>query len=330
MKIVFSVHRDALIHVIEFLSPYVGPRKEVYLDCPEEEGEIVAPKPYFYDKVTFVLHEGYAFLFVLNEDGVRVEGTCKISCNLEEISFCLPFAFLLQEVQKSFCESLMFAEERFFGFNVFDENNKHLFDIEAFSVTKQPSIHPKVYDTLYPSLVSIEPDIIFQALRDFPKYTKSLLFTYQGYIWFIISDGYCKVVATNGFVVRQEIIKTSVRGNYCFTIPGQYAGLFLNTISKYYVNYNRLTISYNYNYCQIYAFCHNHGHSLEFPLIQEELPDLSIVFEKKTIKHQAILNIGNLRSSFKRIDCVCKKIQHVWMHFFKNHTGLYVITRFQN
>lgn len=326
MKIEFSIDKNELIEALQLFSPFIVVQKKDEDDEDDETTEITLPEPYFCDKVTFLLYKTHACLSVLTKEGVRVERTCSIESNCEDLSFCVSHAYLLQEANKTGSDNLRFIEDRFFGFYVYDGiSNNHLFDIEAQSVSKQLSIHPKTFDTLYPHTVGIEHDTFLRILKEFGKYTTTnRLRPYVEDIWFSIQDGICKVVASTGAILRQEIFRTNAAGSYSFTIPGKFAARFYTIIAKW-DEYTCQQISYNDKYLRLYNFNREgcYSETIEVPLNKSELPDLSKVLGKRNITNYSSLKVSDFRSTFRMINTMCYKEDFVIMHFFNDHVNLY-------
>ena len=96
-QIEFTINRTDLIEALNFFSPFIVlKKKEDYED--EEEIELKIPEPYFEDKVTFLLHKTHANLSVLAKERVRIERTCDVDSNVENVSFCISHVYLLQEI----------------------------------------------------------------------------------------------------------------------------------------------------------------------------------------------------------------------------------------
>lgn len=317
-QIKFIITKTELEETLKFLAPFIVFQKKE--DDEEDEGsEIILPEPYFYDKVTFLLYKTFARLSVLTKEGVRIEKTCHIDSNVEELSFCLPHAYLLQEVSKHETIGFTFKEDRFFGFNVFDSlSDKLLFDIDAYSVSKQPSIHPKFFDTLYPKTVGIRHEDLLKALDIFAKYTREdSLRPFCESIWFVIKDGICKVTATTGSSLRQESFQTKETRNYEFSIPGKFAHKFYDIINRR-NDYTHNQIGYNKNYLCIFG-----AETIEVPVNKCELPNLDKTLSKRNINHRSSLKVENLKSAFKMMNTIDYKDDYVIMHFMNNHVNIH-------
>ena len=207
-QIKFSIDKADLMEALRFLSPFIVLQKNEEYES-EDESELTIPEPYFGDKVTFLLYKTHVSIFVLTKEMAKIEWTCDVETNVEEVSFCMSHAYLMQEVEKieNDSERYAFREDRFFGFNVFDSiSGRHLFDVDAHSVSKQPSIHPKFFDTLYPHTVSLEHTTLIKVLKESTKYT----IPNKGYIWFNISDGKCQVTTCSGSNLRRENFPTRI------------------------------------------------------------------------------------------------------------------------
>ena len=326
-QIDFTIKRIELIEALKFLSPFIIPQKKEECEAGEWS-EIVLPEPFFYDKITFLLYKTHACLSVLTKEGVRVERTCDIDSNVEDVSFCMPHAYLLREVTevKHDAKSYSFKEDRFYGFNVFDTiSGKHMFDVEAHSVSKQISIHPKFFDTLYPYTVGLEHNTLINVLKDFPKYTSgNNLRPYTGYIWFIIDDGMCRVIACSGTQLRQEVFPTIVSGSHVFSLPG----IFASRISDIVANWQDHTchqIGYNKSYLSIYNYnrTEHYSETIEVPLCKTGLPSLQSTLEKRNITYRSSVHLKDLQSALRMINTMDYKKDYVLMHFFTDHVNLY-------
>ena len=325
-QIVFTINRVKLIEILKFLSPFIVPQKKEDVEV-EVESDIVLPEPYFYDKVTFTLYKTHACLFVLTKEGVRVSRTCHVNTEFEGISFCMPHAYLLQELEKneSFCY-VVFKEDRFFGFNVFDSiSGKQLFEIDAHSVSKQPSVHPKFFDTLYPHTVGLEHDTLIKVFKVFPKYTtNNSLQPYKEYIWFYINDGACRVIACSGSQLRQEVFPTQASGFHVFSISGKCARRISNMVGNW-TDDTCHQIGYNNTYLSIYHFnrTERYGETVELPLCKTELPSLQSPLEKRNITYRSSVQLKDLQSALRMINKMNYKGEYVLMHFFPDHINLY-------
>lgn len=331
-QIEFTINRAELIEVLNFLSPFIIIQKKEY-DDNEVDTEIMLPEPFFYDKVTFLLYKTHACLSVLTKEGVRVERTCKVDSILEDISFCMPHAYLLQEIIKHEAIDYVLKEDRFFGFNVFDSiSGKHLFDVDAHSVSKQPSIHPKSYDTLYSKTFGLEHETLLTVLREFPKYTcEDLIKPFCESIWFFINDGLCRVVATTGSSFRQELFQTKTTGNFVFSIPGKFAGKLYDIIVKW-TEHPYLQIGYYDTFLSL----HNNikksgfGETIEVLLNKSQLPDVHKIISNHNITHRSSLHLNDLKSSFKMMNTIRYKEEYVVMHFFPGHVNIHCQDTFED
>lgn len=331
-QIEFTINRAELIEVLNFLSPFILLHKKEY-DEFEVDTEIMLPEPYFYDKVTFLLYKTHACLSVLTKEGVRVERTCKVDSLVEDVSFCMPHAYLLQEVLKYDSIDYVFKEDRFFGFNVIDcISRKHKFDVDAYSVCKQPSIHPKYYDTLYPKTVALEHESLLTSLRVFPKYTfMDLIRPFCDSIWFFVNDGSCRVVATTGLSLRQEVFQTKTTGNYAFSIPGNYAGRIYDIIVKW-NEYTCQQLGYNGTYLRLYNYNRkgDYEETIEVPLNKNVLPSLQKTLAKHNVTHRSLLRLNDLKSAFVMMNTMMYKDEYVLMHFFTDHVNIHCQDTIEN
>ena len=325
-QIVFTINKGKLIEILKFLSPFIVPQKKEDVEV-EEESDIVLPEPYFYDKVTFSLYKTHACLFVLTKEGVRVSRTCHIDSEFMGISFCMPHAYLLQELEKkeSICY-VVFKEDRFFGFDVFDSiSGKQLFEINAHSVSKQPSVHPKFFDTLYPHTVGLEHDTFIKVLKEFPKYTtNNSLKPYTEDIWFYIKNGACRVIACSGSQLRQEVFPTQASGFHVFSISGKGARRISDMVENWTDDTFR-QIGYNNTYLSIYHFNRTgrYGETVELPLCKTELPSLQSILEKRNITYHSSVYLKEFQSALRMINKMNYKGEYMLMHFFPDHINLF-------
>lgn len=302
-QIEFFVNREELIDALRYLSSFiVNPRKDdEYID---EESENLLPEQYFYDKVTFCFYKSLAWLSVLTKEGVRVSKTCDMGLrpNDEVLSFCMPYAYLLQEVLKYDSHDYIFNEDRFFGFKVTDySSGKYLFDIDAYSVSKLPSF----FNTERQYIMSIENDILKKVLKEFAKYTSD-----YGYeestnsIWFNINEGICQVIAFSGSQLRQEVFPTSVSGTHKFSLPGRFAGRIL-TIVENWMDKDSTPLQITDNSWLRFFFYKRSGlewESVEVPLCKTELPSLRSLLEKRNVTYQSSVLLKDLQSALRIID----------------------------
>jgi len=328
-QIEFFVNREELINALRFLSSFVAPPRKDDDEYDDEDSEIRLPEPYFYDKVTFSIYnnKSTANLSVLTKEGVKVQRTIDVTSNVDNVSFCMPHAYLLQEVVKYSAESYSFKEDRFFGFNVADNvTGKNLFDIDAHSVSKLPSIHPKIEDGLYIHSVEIETETLKKVLKEFPKYTTEYSFEEStNYIWFNINEGICRVIACSGSQLRQEVFPTSVKGTHVFSLLGKFASRILNIVENW-TDYPRKFMAYNdtNTYLKLYDFRDGgHWDIIELPLCKTKYPSFQSILEKRNITHQSSVHLKDLQSALRIINTMVFKNDFVLMHFFPDHVNLY-------
>lgn len=213
------------------------------------------------------------------------------------------------------CEKLSFKEIPFFGFQVYEiENNRHLFDIIAYSVFWQEAFHPKRYFVLYPTSLSIEKETLLLGLG-FLQYSK------KGIIDFFIKDNTCTIIAQTNKCFRYKKVRTNEINEYHFSIPSKYAKRIYDVISHW--NQNVLQVSYNDEHCGIYNYngYYGIGENLEWSIRKEELPELSFL-RRATVDLDIYIPKKDLCSYLHKRGIVESRFDIV-MHFTKNHVNLY-------
>ncbi len=326
-QIEFIINKKELIKALEFLSPFIVNREEEYdFKTIHTSKSIFFLKTFFSNKVTFLLYKTHACISVLTEEGVRIEKTCGIVSNVEEISFCMPHDYLLEEVVKYDAETFSFKEDRFSGFNVFDTvSGDYLFDMIAHSVSKQPLIYPSSYDTHYPNNVAIEKDTLIKVLKEFSKYADGdPMHPYTEHIWFYVTDGSCRVIACSGHELRQEVFPTRERGSHVLSLPGKYASRISDIIENWADNACQ-QIGYNNNYLRFYNLNRSElfRETIELPLCEKELPSIQSILENRNITYRSSVHLKDLQSALKMINTMKHKQDFVLLHFFPNHVNLY-------
>lgn len=314
----FKINKWDLVNALEFLKPFIVEK--------DDESEMILPQPYFYDKVTFLLYKTHAFLSVITKEGAWIERTCDIESNVEEEAFCIPLTRLLLQVDKYHAQNYTFIEDRFFGFSVGDsESGRLLFEVDAHSISKHPSIHPKFHYKNYYEFEGLEFDTLIKVLKEFPKYTTDWgLRPYAEYIWFYIYDGTCRVVACSGSQMRQEIFPTEAKFHK-FSLLGKFAGRVLDNIVDHEDYYACDQIGYGNGCICFYKISSNGRYEeiIELPACKTELPSLERTLLKRNIKYRSYVNLKDLQSALRTINVMDYKEDYVLMHFFNNHVNLY-------
>ena len=331
-QIEFIINRADLVEILNFLSPFIEKQKKEYIEEDDDDSEIVLPEPYFGDKVTFQLYKTYACLFVLTKEMVKVEKICNVDSNVEDVSFCMSYAYLLQEISKSGRESLRysFKEDRFFGFNVFDTiSGKHLFDVDAHSVKKQPIIQPYYYSM--PDRNILEHDDLIKVLKEFPKYTnKNSINDHTGYIWFQNDDGRCKVTSCSGYALRQEVFHSEIYDTYEFSLLGKFAKRVLDMITNW-TDYDEYKIYYGDSYLGIIhygrtgIYAYYKEESIELPLCKTKLPSIKTTLEGAHSVSQTYVYLKDLQATIRMINTMKNKDDFLFIHFFQDHVNFYNI-----
>lgn len=324
-QIEFFINREELIDALKFLSPFVVPPRKEDDEYDDEDSEIRLPELYFYDKVTFCFNGPLTWLSVLTKEGVRVSKTCDMGLipNDEVVSFCMPHAYLLQEILKYGSHDYIFKEDKFFGFKVSDySSGEDLFKIDAHSVSKLPSF----FENQRQYIMSIENDILIKVLKEFPKYTiDSGLRPYAENIWFYINEGICRVVACSGSQLRQEVFPTSVSSANVFSLPGKFANRILKIVENWAFNDKTCLQIIDDIYLRFYFF---KGMGLEWervevPLCKTEMPSLQRTLNKRNVSNSSSVRLRDLQSALRMFNTMDNKKKYVLMHFFLDHVNLY-------
>lgn len=326
MELNFCLKRDELKDALKCFAPFIKtPRMVSEEDIFDEDGLIMPPKPYFDDKVTFLFEKGQLYLYVF-VDEIKLERTCSSITSSNDVSFCLPLAYLLQEVERSKCESLEFVEDRFSGFIVNDaRTKKHLFDIDAYSVRLQNAPW-NFHDAMAAPLeFSLERFLLLKALVSLDKYThRDPIHKYNEYIWFLIEEGYCTIFATNGSLLHAERYPVNTKGVYVFAIPGAYAVRIYNIISQW-----EYSPEYSFEYDGIYCrlSCHSsqaeHTESLGVPSHLDFVPNVKGILKERIVNHKATMKTADLRSTLSIIRAMDGFGDKLIMHFKGDHVNLF-------
>lgn len=325
-RLLFYIDREELRDVLKCFAPFIKPQKKQSLeDDYAEEGLITLPEPYYEDKVTFAFHKGYLYLYIF-VNGVKYEKLIS-SRNIEENEvFCLPFAYLQQEVERHKCKYLEFTEIWFYGFTVFDPDAKeHLFDIEAYSAYFQKTPFTDFRTSLSTQTFSLERFMVLKALVSFDQYTCiDPLHKYKGFIWFLIDNGYCNIFATNGSVLRLERFPVNIKELHVFSIPGAYAVRIYNVLSKWEYR-QEFSIGYDGLYCCINdtSFESKCTESFEFPMHMELMPNVQKILNERTVNHKATIKANELRTTLSIIRSMQGRTEKLIMHFKSNHVNIY-------
>ena len=325
-RLLFYMDREELLDALKCFAPFIKPQKKRNPeDCCDEDGIITLPEPYYEDKVTFVFQKGYLYLYIY-VDGIKYEKLISGRNIEEDQTFCLPFTYLQQEVERHKCKYLEFTEIWFFGFTVFDPDaKKHLFDIEAFSAYFQETPSTKFRTNLSPQTFSLERFMVLKALVSLDQYTQiDPLYKYKRHIWFLIDNGYCNIFATNGSVLRLERFPVSIKEFHAFSIPGAYAVRIYNVLSKW-KHRPEFNIAYDGLYCCINdtSFESKCNESFEFPMNLKLMPNVQKVLDERKVNHKAIIKANDLRTTLSIIRAMQGMSEKMIMHFKCNHVNIY-------
>ncbi len=325
-SLLFYINREELLDALKCFAPFIKPQKKRNPeDDYDEEELIILPEPYYEDKVTFLFQKGYLYLYIF-VDGVRYEKLIPGRNMQEDRVFCLPHAYLLQEVERHDCKSFEFSEISFFGFIVCDDKNNHLFDIQAYSAYFQKTPFTDFRTNLSTQTFPLERNIVLKALVSLDKYTrKDPLHKYKEYIWFLIDKGYCNIFATNGSVLRLERFPVNIKEFHLFSLPGAYAVRIYNVLSKW--EYRpEFAIGYDGLYCCIYdtSFESKSNESFEFPMHPEiMMPNVQKILDERTVNHKAIIKATELRTTLNIIRAMQGMSEKIIMHFKDEHVNIY-------
>ena len=318
----FCIQRVPLRYALEYLAPFIKPQKKNKdEECCDEEALITLPEPYFDDKVTFRLFNDSMSIYVI-VDEIKVERSAPAEICQNGPEFCLPFAYLQQEVERNVCNKYRFVEDRFFGFMVYnDETGEHLFDINAYSIRRQNKIGPMEHDWPEYRAFNLETSIFMELLRDFDKYTKpDRNFLYKRFIWCQISEGCCNIFATDGSSLRLKRYHTEVTGQYVFSIPGQYASRVLSII-PHWPTRPIMRIECDSKLCRITK--EGFGDIIAFAMNLDLMPDLQNILEPMHTPHKATIQTESLRSTFRMIKAMDSTSRKLILHFMDDHVNLY-------
>lgn len=324
--LLFYMKREELRDVLKCFAPFIKPQKKrSQEDYCDENGNISLPEPYYEDKVTFLFDNGYLYLSIF-VDGVRYEKLISGRNMEEHEEFCLPFAYLQQEVERHNCRYLEFTEIWFFGFIVFDPDaKKHLFDIKAYSAYFQDSPFTHFRTNKYPQTFSLQRFMVLKALASFDQYTQiDPLHKYKAQVWFQIDNYYCNIFATNGSVLRLERFHVNIKEFRVFSIPGAYAVRIYNVLSKW-EHRSELNIGYDGLYCCINdtSFESKSNESFEFPMNLKYMPNVQKILDERRVNHKAIIKVADLRTTLNIIWAMQGKTEKMIMHFKCDHVNIY-------
>ena len=333
MKISFSIQRDELLRALAFLYPFVD---KVYDECVDNGDIFYREKPLevFCDKITFLFYEEHVCISVLANQ-VKASRTCSYSSEdqIQDLSFCMSYAYLEHAVRENVCDVYSFIEDQFYGFIVYDKAlQTNLFDIAAYSVRLQKDIYPKHYDTLYPHTINIERSVLMSTLDLFAKYTqKGVNSTAFNSIWYLIESGICTVFATTGEVLRLSRFHTNIKGKHTITIPSLYAKRIIELVSQW-DEYTTIPLGYNDIYCNLYCFrkFDYNGEELEFPLNITKMPNIKSVLDNKSIQHKVEISVSGLLSVINRVKTLDGCEPYIIMHFFPNHVNIFSSNHFND
>lgn len=317
----FTISTEKLKNAISFLEPFVLRQKKEddwYTVLDDEDTEINIEHPYLDDKITFEFLERRINLYIQHNKFIKTTISLDYesnSKNEEGTKFALQFDYLKQEINKCNCEKLSFKEIPFFGFQVYEiENNRHLFDIIAYSVFWQEAFYPKRFFVLYPKSLSIEKKTLLLGLG-------SLDYSKQGKIEFFIKDNSCTIIAQTNKCFRYKKVRTNEINENYFSVPSKYAKRISDVISHW--TQNVLQVSYNDEHCGIYNYngYYGVGENLEWSIRKKELPDLSFL-RNATVDLDVSIAKKDLCSYLHKRKIVESRFDIV-MHFTKNHVNLY-------
>ncbi len=320
INIKFCINRDELCDALVYLAPFIRPQKKKDFEKDSDDESISIPEIYYDDKVSFSFGENHMALYVI-VDEIKIERTINEVPICYGPGFCLPFAYLQQELEEHVCERLRFEEDRFFGFMVYDDKtNEYLFDINAFSIRKQTKISSPYHELPVYHLITLEQSILTELLKDFDKYTHSGHTQAFQYIWCQIKDGCCTVFATDGSSLRLKHYPTEIVGQHSFSFPGRYAARILNIISQW-QNQFPLRIEFDDKWCRIYK--NGYRDIIDFAMHLESIPNIQKALNVNTNTHKATLKTDSLRSTFKMIKAMEGSNRKILLHFLGNHVNIY-------
>ena len=268
--ICFSVELHDIKKCLKDLFPFVkstNQQSKLFaddeLECNDYQEGYTFNDCFYEDKVTITLYEGWMNFAVL-VDKVRISSKCSIDGDFQEIEFCVSLLELKEQIDQLNCKSVLFQEDRFWGFSVWDCDISQNFEIRAFSARKQLHIHPKQFYTLYPQYCNMKKEIMIDSLTDFSAWGFN-----DGYISYYISDKECVVIATKGEELKMKKYLNNIENNdsRSFCIPIAYATRMLDIYKRTYP-YNRFVIYYNEKYT---AFNMPDNITIEVPRIKERL-----------------------------------------------------------
>lgn len=319
MNIEFCINKVELLNALRYFEPFMKPQGQNSSDDDEIKSDIQ-------DKVVFEFHDDFVKLCVLY-DYLTLERSCPVVVGCGNLSFSLPFADILNNVEKCQFEILKFVEEQFFGFVVYDAmKGGHLFDIKAFSTKfqKRPlQINP---DNPVYKAINLEKKILTDSLKIMEKYTLNKgVKKYTRFIWFLINECCCTVYATTGSTLRLQKYPTKVGGTHLFSMPGCYASNILRVIEKW-PDSEYQSFEYDLATCRLKS--NNDGivfvRNLEYP------KGIDKVLNTKNVEGTATILVNDLRSTFNMIKTMECKAQTIIMHFIYNHVNIYCKDKFEN
>lgn len=284
MAINFTISRKELLEVLIILEPYIillSRKKEDDMDADEKLQSFSIPEVYFGDKVRFDFCDTSTMLSVFVND-VHVEVSCNITESVKAFSFCVSLPYLKNVLIRCHSEYIRFEEEAFFGFIAYDADVRYgkikLFEVEAFSVRNQKSFYPKFFDTLYPFNFRFEKQLFVNALVELYKYcAQYTLRPALKSVWYYITEGICRVVASNGHIMSMRKFPTQASGEHCICILSDYALRIIDTLKSW--SGDILSFSYSDKYVRLFNYekVNQLGFSIDVPISGERINYKSIL-----------------------------------------------------
>lgn len=320
----FYISKEELEDALNFILPFVPAAGK---DEDENETDALNYGKYYnypLDAVCLEFHASYLLIY-FQKGTFRIEVSICINYNnLEGISFAIPIHYTLSKIQKFSCENIVFKEQRFFGFNIFDADRRlYLFSVQAFSLNVDRFKKQFKIPSSFSKKIYLENQILRNTLSQFSKYCEKDYDGLSGHdrIWYSINNGKCDIIASNRQILKYRSYNTAIKSKYNFSIPAFYADRISSIIWDF-PDMEPISISINDDICKINCNNDRYKRTIYCKQSYDYLPDINFLVNNK-ISHSFAVSSKKLQETFRRIEAIDGYEDNVVMHFMNDHINIY-------
>lgn len=320
----FYISKEEFENALNFILPFVPAAGK---DEDEDESDLLNYGKYYnypLDAVCLEFHASYLLIY-FQKGSFRIEESISINYNnLEGISFAIPIHYTLSNIQKYTCENVVFKEQRFFGFKVFDADRRlYLFSVQAFSLNVERFKKQFKIPSSFSKQIYIENQILRNSLSQFSKYCDTDYDDLSGHdrIWYSINNGNCDIISSNRHILKYRSYKTAIKSKYNFSIPAFYADRISSVIWDL-PDMEPVCISLNDDICKISCNKDRYKKTVYCKQSSDYLPDINILLNNK-ISNSFVVSSKKIQETFRRIEAIDGYEDKVIMHFMDSHVNIY-------